>query len=49
MILQCNCQHAEQDKLYGKGNRVHNPALPAKLKQGEHWYRCTVCKKEKLA
>jgi hypothetical protein len=25
MILKCNCKNDYQDKLYGTGNRVHNP------------------------
>ncbi len=45
-ILPCSCEHKgpglveNQDKLYGKGNRVHNQAV-----KGD--WRCTVCGKEK--
>jgi hypothetical protein len=35
-IIRCNCQHEEQDKLYGKGMRVHNVN-----KKGQA--ACTVC------
>ncbi len=38
MIEKCNCKHEEQDKIHGKGNRVHNP----RKKEGER--TCTVCK-----
>lgn len=47
MILYCNCNHAGQDALHGKGNRVHNALLK---KQGvTQKYRCTVCKTEREA
>ncbi len=39
-IIKCDCQHEDQDKMYGKGNRVHNET------RGGKW-RCTICKKEK--
>lgn len=41
MILHCpNCKPHEQDKIHGKGLRVHNPTKkPA--------WRCTVCGNEK--
>lgn len=39
MILPCTCIHAEQDKLHGKGRRVHNETKTSA--------RCTVCKNEK--
>jgi hypothetical protein len=42
MILRCTCKHEYQDKLYGKGMRVHNYA--PKGYQGKAGYRCTVCK-----
>ncbi len=35
-ILKCSCSHEEQDKLYGKGMRVHNVNT-----KGEAF--CTVC------
>ena len=37
-VKRCACKHDEQDKLYGKGNRLMNP-----FNKG---YRCTVCGKE---
>ena len=40
MILKCNCKHEQQDRMYGKGKRVHNPTST------EGVYRCTVCKSE---
>lgn len=36
IILPCACNHLAQDKMYGRGNRVHNISA-----QG---YRCTVCR-----
>ena len=45
MIKQCDCKHEFQDKIYGKGNRVHNLARNENNKAGG--YRCTVCKKVK--
>ena len=41
MILPCDCQHEDQDKIHSKGKRVHNLC-----KKGIS-ARCTVCKKEK--
>lgn len=35
-ILPCTCVHEEQDKLYGKGKRVHNVN-----ENGDAF--CTVC------
>ena len=35
-ILTCTCDHDGQDRIYGKGRRVHNL-----MATGE--YRCTVC------
>lgn len=40
-VLDCTCANVGQDKLHGKGKRVHNPFAKG--------YRCTVCGKEKLA
>lgn len=40
-IIQCNCEHPDQDRRYGKRMRVHN--LSPKKKA----WRCTVCKSEK--
>lgn len=35
-ILKCNCEHEDQDQMYGKGMRVHNVNS-----KGEAF--CTVC------
>ena len=35
-ILKCSCEHASQDAMYGKGNRVFNELEGGKC-------RCTVC------
>ena len=40
MIKKCDCENEYQDKVYGKGNRVHNLT-----KAGS--YRCTICTKVK--
>lgn len=40
MITQCVCTHLDQDKLHGRGYRVHNETK-------KHTARCTVCKIEK--
>ncbi len=40
MIGTCNCANKFQDKLYGKGNRMHNP-----LKEDASTGKCTVCAK----
>lgn len=42
-ILPCACEHAQQDRIYGKGMRAHNFAYKKKV------WRCTVCGKEKAA
>ncbi len=34
-VLKCSCVHEHQDKIYGKGQRVHT-----KSNKG---HRCTVC------
>lgn len=40
-VKKCNCTHLEQDKMYGKNNRLMNSfGTPIK------GYRCTVCGKE---
>ena len=41
MIRKCTCEHAYQDKKYGKKKRVYN-----QTKKGEKTGRCTVCGKE---
>lgn len=40
MILKCICIHADQDRRYGAGFRVHNE------RKGGGVFRCTVCQKE---
>lgn len=42
MKMKCNCAHEFQDKVYGKGIRVHNPCKEGKAG------RCTVCGNEKV-
>jgi len=40
-VRPCSCEHAFQDKEYGKGMRLHTEAkgsTPGSVK-----YRCTVC------
>jgi len=45
VIRKCDCVHPSQDKLHGKGMRVHNPF---KMKDGKTLnYRCTICGKER--
>jgi len=39
-IMKCRCEHAFQDKTYGKENRVHN----IMQRDSKIQYRCTVCK-----
>ena len=39
-VLTCDCICPQQDKLYGKGKRLHN-----KTKNDE--WRCTSCRKER--
>lgn len=46
-ILQCVCEHDFQDKKYGKGMRVMNPANQRGKMPGR--YRCTVCGKERFS
>lgn len=36
MILTCHCPHPFQDRVHGRGKRVHNETKEAKG-------RCTVC------
>lgn len=40
-IKSCDCVHKGQDRLYGKGYRLHNYA-----RKKDMW-RCSVCGKEK--
>ena len=39
--IRCTCHHEYQDKIKGKGMRVHNYA--EKVNQGDGGWRCTVC------
>jgi hypothetical protein len=45
MIKRCECKHEDQDKIHGKGNRVHNERTEGSVRKGKG-YRCTVCGKE---
>lgn len=40
MVKRCDCENEYQDKMYGKGNRIHNLT-----KVGA--YRCSICTKVK--
>jgi hypothetical protein len=40
-IMFCGCLHPDQDKIYGKQMRLHNPAS-----HGQR-HRCTICGQEK--
>jgi transposase-like protein len=42
-VLNCNCVNDQQDAIYGKGNRVHNPT--SKAADSGDAFRCTSCKK----
>lgn len=39
-VLKCNCPHEMQDRIHGRGMRLHNPCK-------ENEYRCTVCGDQK--
>ena len=39
-VLRCECRHDSQDRIYGKGKRLHN--LLNNPKSDKRW-RCTVC------
>jgi len=41
MILSCNCSHASQDAIHGRGKRVHTPCKTPV--SGQYKYKCTVC------
>jgi len=43
MIIKCTCNHEQQDEMYGKFSRVHNPIKKSPNQPQE--YRCTVCGK----
>ena len=42
-VMTCTCSHKDQDELHGNGNRVHNRGIKSNI----HFWRCTVCRKEK--
>lgn len=44
-VIECGCNHQAQDKLYGKGMRVHN--LTQKGNESTSIWRCTVCEAER--
>lgn len=46
IVLPCTCDHVAQDKLHGKGRRVHNRTKQSKPTVEQRW-RCTVCRDEK--
>lgn len=46
-IRACGCDHKEQDRLYGKGMRVHNWARNSPDKPKGGW-RCTVCAHDRI-
>ena len=39
-VMFCNCQHIQQDGIYGEGKRLHNKSGK---KEAKFPYRCTVC------
>jgi len=43
VIESCTCSHVYQDKLYGKGKRVHNIMLKDNHPNPKGRLRCTVC------
>ena len=43
-IKKCTCSHKEQDRMYGKGNRVFTIAEGKGSHKGR--IRCTVCERE---
>ncbi len=46
MIISCTCHHPDQDRLHGRGKRVHNAC---KAPAGGVAYRCTICGNVKSA
>ena len=38
MIKKCHCKHESQDKIHGKGNRVHNACASKSGHQQEYLY-----------
>lgn len=48
VVMPCVCQHAFQDKEYGRGKRLHNPVKKGGKSEKEATNaRCTVCGSEK--
>lgn len=43
VIMRCTCDHEVQDKMYGKGMRVHNRIDGGKAAKEPIGYCCTVC------
>ncbi len=46
-IKPCDCKHKEQDRIYGKGLRLHNFCNRPATKDPMKGLRCTVCSKVK--
>jgi len=44
VLAECTCKNVFQDKMYGRGIRVHNPITG---KDGLPEGRCTVCSTER--
>lgn len=42
LITGCTCQHSQQDRMYGGGQRVFNHA-PGGSGKSPDLYRCSVC------
>lgn len=50
LVLPCSCKHAQQDAMYGKGQRVHNVSKGSINARGQvrgNGVRCTVCGTER--
>lgn len=45
LVMPCDCEHPAQDKMYGRGRRVHNQ----KGQKNAGKVACTVCGREKTA
>lgn len=43
----CTCRSEQQDKIYGKGIRLHNYCKNTVAKEDMKGLRCTVCAKVK--
>lgn len=42
-LIKCTCPHEEQDRLYGRGVRLHNPGGKPNTKEFGTKARCSVC------